>query len=101
MFGYHKKLLRVDLTNRKIEVEDLDERIIRKYFGGLGMEVKILYEETGPDTGPLSPENILMAVTGPFTATGVPTSGRHHLVARSPLTGLFGESNVGGSWAEN
>jgi aldehyde:ferredoxin oxidoreductase len=99
MFGYHKKLLRVDLTSRKIEVEDLDERVIRKYVGGLGIEAKILYEETGPETDPLSPENLLMAVTGPYTGTGVPTSGRHHLVARSPLTGLFGESNVGGSWA--
>ena len=40
-----------------------------------------------------------MAVTGPLTGTGVPTSGRHHVAARSPLTGFFGESNVGGSWA--
>ncbi len=99
MFGYHKKLLRVDLTNRRMEVEDLDENLIRKYLGGLGIEAKILYKETGPETDPLSPENILMAVTGPYTGTGVPTSGRHHLVARSPLTGFFGESNVGGSWA--
>ncbi|MGZ3512639.1 MAG: aldehyde ferredoxin oxidoreductase family protein [Thermodesulfobacteriota bacterium] len=99
MFGYHKKLLRVDLSNRKAEVEDLDEALIRKYVGGLGIEAKILYEETGPKTDPLSPENILMALTGPYTGTGVPTSGRHHLVARSPLTGFFGESNVGGSWA--
>ena len=91
--------MRVDLTNRKIEVEDLNEELIRKYIGGLGFEAKILYEETAPETDPLSPENILMAVTGPYTGTGVPTSGRHHVVARSPLTGLFGESNVGGSWA--
>ena len=99
MFGYHKKLLRVDLSNRKIETEDLDEKLIRKYVGGLGIEAKILYEETDASTNPLSPQNILMAVTGPYTGTGVPTSGRHHVVARSPLTGLFGESNVGGSWA--
>ena len=99
MFGYHKKLLRVDLSSRKVEVEDLDEALIQKYVGGLGIEAKILYEETGPETDPLSPKNILMAVTGPYTGTGVPTSGRHHLVARSPLTGFFGESNVGGSWA--
>lgn len=98
MFGYHKKFLRVDLTNQKVLVEDLDEGLLRKYVGGVGIEAKILYEETGPETSPLSPENTLMAVTGPFTGTGVPTSGRHHVVARSPLTGLFGESNVGGSW---
>jgi aldehyde:ferredoxin oxidoreductase len=99
VYGYHKKLLRVDLSDRKVEVMDLDEALIRKYIGGLGIEAKILLEETGPGTDPLSPENVLMAVTGPYTGTGVPTSGRHHVVARSPLTGLFGESNVGGSWA--
>lgn len=99
MFGYHKKLLRIDLECRKIEVEDLGETFIRKYVGGVGFEAKILYEETSPQTGPLSPENLLIAMTGPYTGTGVPTSGRHHVVARSPLTGLFGESNVGGSWA--
>jgi aldehyde:ferredoxin oxidoreductase len=99
MFGYHRKLLRVDLANRKIEVEELDEATIRKYIGGLGLEAKILYEETGPETNSLSPENILLAVTGPYTGTGIPSSGRHHVVSRSPLTGLFGESNVGGSWA--
>lgn len=99
MFGYHRKLLRINLTNRRVEVQDLDDAVIRKFVGGVGIEAKILYEETDVETHPLSPENILMAVTGPFTGTGVPTSGRHHLVARSPLTGLFGESNVGGSWA--
>jgi aldehyde:ferredoxin oxidoreductase len=99
MHGYHKKLVRVDLSSRKIEIEELSEEIIRKYVGGLGIEAKILYKETGPETDPLSPGNLLMAVTGPYTGTGVPTSGRHHVVARSPLTGLFGESNVGGSWA--
>jgi aldehyde:ferredoxin oxidoreductase len=99
MFGYHKKILRVDLTNREVKVEELAEGLIRKYIGGVGIETKILYEETGPETDPLSSENILIVMTGPYTGSGVPTSGRHHLVARSPLTGLFGESNVGGSWA--
>jgi aldehyde:ferredoxin oxidoreductase len=99
MFGYHKKLLRVDLTNRKVEIQDLDEAMIRKYIGGVGIGAKILYEETGPETGPLSPDNVLAAVTGPCSGSGIPTSGRHHVVARSPLTGIFGEANVGGSWA--
>lgn len=99
MFGYHQKLLRVDLSHRRIEVEDLAEGLIRKYIGGLGIEAKILYKETGSETDPLSPQNILMAVTGAYTGTGVPTSARHHVVAHSPLTGFFGESNVGGSWA--
>ena len=45
MFGYHGRLLRVDLTRRKIETEDLDEATLRKYIGGVGMAARILYSE--------------------------------------------------------
>ena len=99
MFGYHKKILRVDLTGRKIEVRDLDDALLEKYVGGVGLGVRMLYDETTPDTDPLGPENILAAMTGPFTDSRVPSSSRHHVMGRSPLTGILGESNVGGSWA--
>lgn len=99
MFGYHGKLLRVDLTQQRVEVEDLDPKLLKKYVGGVGIGTEILYEETTPATDPLGPENVLMAFTGPYTGTAVPSSSRHHMMARSPLTGLLGESNVGGSWA--
>ncbi|MBW2058302.1 MAG: aldehyde ferredoxin oxidoreductase family protein [Deltaproteobacteria bacterium] len=99
MFGYHGRLLRVDLTRRRVEIEDLDAGLVERYVGGAGIEAEILYRETSPDTDPLGPENLLMAVCGPYTGTPVPGSSRHHMMARSPLTGLLGEANVGGSWA--
>jgi aldehyde:ferredoxin oxidoreductase len=99
MRGYHKRILRVDLTGRTIEVQDLDDALLEKYVGGAGLGARLLYDETTADTDPLGPENILIAMTGPFTDTRVPSSSRHHVMARSPLTGFLGESNVGGSWA--
>ena len=63
MLGYHKKILRVDLTNRKTEVRDLDDALLEKYVGGVGLGVKLLYDETTSDTDPLGPENILAAMT--------------------------------------
>jgi aldehyde:ferredoxin oxidoreductase len=98
MFGYHGRLLRVDLTRRKIETEDLDEATLRKYIGGVGMAAKILYSEVKPQVDPLGPDNVFVAFTGPFTSTRVPSSSRNHVAALSPQTGIFGESNVGGSW---
>jgi len=53
---------------------------------------------TGRDTAPLGPENVLIFMTGPLTGTRVPLSGRHEIVAKSPLTGIYGESDVGGRW---
>jgi len=99
MFGYRGKMIRVDLAERKIEIEEPNVSTYEKYIGGSGIGAKYLYDETCPETDPLGPENRLVVVTGPFTGTAVPSAGRHHLMARSPLTGLFGESNVGGSWA--
>lgn len=68
------------------------------FLGGSGLAAKILFEETGPQTDPLSPDNVLIFANGPLTGTGVPCSGRHGIVAKSPLTGIFGESDVGGRW---
>ncbi len=99
MFGYHKKILRVDLTRRSVEVQDLENTLLEKYVGGAGLGARLLYDETTSATDPLGPENVLAAMTGPFTDSRVPSSSRHHVMARSPLTGLLGESNVGGSWA--
>jgi aldehyde:ferredoxin oxidoreductase len=98
MFGYHGKLLRVDLTGRKLATEILDESVLRRYIGGVGMAAEIVYSEVKPPMDPLGPENVFVAFTGPFTGTRVPSSSRHHVAALSPQTGIFGESNVGGSW---
>jgi hypothetical protein len=72
MLGYHKKILRVDLTNRKVEIQDLEDSLLEKYVGGVGLGARLLYDETTADTDPLGPENILAAMTGPFTDSRVP-----------------------------
>ena len=98
MKGYMGKILRVDLTKGRVEVEKLDEKLARKFIGGSGLATKILSDETGAKTDPLGPENRLIFMTGPFAATPVITSGRHHMVTKSPLTGAYTESDSGGTW---
>ena len=98
MKGYMGKILRVDLTKGRVEAEKLDEKLARKFIGGSGLATKILSDETGAKTDPLGPENRLIFMTGPFAATPVITSGRHHMVTKSPLTGAYTESDSGGTW---
>lgn len=98
MSGYFGKYLFVDLSRRKTEVRPVERKTAEAYLGGAGMGARLLYDETTVETDPLGPENVLIAYTGLFTGTRVPSSGRHHVMARSPLTGILGESNVGGSW---
>lgn len=99
MSGSFGNYVWIDLTHRKTEVRPVDRKTVDAYLGGAGMGTRILFDSTTPETDPLGPENPLIAYTGPFTGTRVPSSGRHHVMARSPLTGILGESNVGGSWA--
>ncbi len=98
MKGYMGKILRVDLSKGRIENETMNEALAQKFIGGSGLAAKILYDETGPETDPLGPENRLIFMTGPFAATPVITSGRHAVVTKSPLTGIFVESDSGGTW---
>jgi len=99
--GYRGKILRVDLTRRKILIQSLDETDLEKFIGGSGLGAKFLYEEVPADTEPLSPENLLIFMAGPLVGSGTPGSGRHEVVFKSPLTGIFARSGVGGSFGVN
>ncbi|MFX0039343.1 MAG: aldehyde ferredoxin oxidoreductase family protein [Promethearchaeota archaeon] len=90
------KLLVINLNNNNVKEEPLDEQIAKNFLGGAGYCCKYLYNKLDKDTDPLSPENILMFMTGPFCGSNVPTSGRFVVCAKSPLTGIWGESNCGG-----
>ncbi len=94
--GFTGKLLKVNLTNRKISEELLDEEIAKGFLGGAGYCCRYLYDYIDKDTDPLSPDNILMFMTGPFCGSTIPTSGRFVICAKSPYTGIWGESNCGG-----
>ncbi len=99
MFGYMGKILRVDLTARRTWDEPLSPDLLRQYLGGAGLGAWYLYRETRRDTDPLSPDNLLIFLTGPLVGTKVPTSGRHAVIAKSPL-GQWGESDSGGTWGQ-
>jgi aldehyde:ferredoxin oxidoreductase len=71
------------------------------YIGGSGLGARILYDETGFDTDPLGPDNPLIFAVGPLTGTKVFNANRFQVVARSPLTGIYGEANCGGFWGES
>jgi aldehyde:ferredoxin oxidoreductase len=96
MLGWHGKALRVDLTNEKISVEEIDPRVAKDFLGGRGWAIKYLYDEVIPTVAPLAPENKLIFGTGPLTGTPVPTGNRYMVVTKSPLTSALSCSNSGG-----
>ena len=97
-YGYHGKILHVDLTTRELEVEEPDETFYRKYMGGSAMGAYYLLKHTPPGADPMGPENTLSLMVG--VVTGAPLSGQSRVTAtaKSPETGLAGDSQAGGFW---
>ncbi|MCE5335669.1 MAG: aldehyde ferredoxin oxidoreductase family protein [Desulfobacteraceae bacterium] len=93
--GYFGKMLEVDLTAGKSTVRALDEAVLRDYIGGEGLGAYLLYKELPAKADPLSPANVFMMLTGPFNGTACP-SARLNVSFKSPHTGIYGHSQVGG-----
>jgi len=96
--GYCGRMLYVNLTDRTTRTEERDEDFYRTYFGGWGIIAHELLTRTPRGADPLGPENALIFATGVQTGSLVGSSGRHAVGAKSPLTGGFGEADVGGFW---
>ena len=93
--GWRGKILRIDLTNGNFEKERTD-KYSEEFFGGKGINAKILWDEVGPEIKPLDPENRLIFGVGPAVGTLVPGACRCGITSKSPQTGIFGDSNFGG-----
>lgn len=98
-FGYAGRLLRVDLSSKRFRFEPLDEENARRWIGGRGFNVSRLFDEVPFDVDPLSPENSLFIGVGPLNGTSFPGASRINFTARSPHTGILGDSNAGTSFS--
>jgi len=97
-FGSNGTILRVDLTRGTTSVETFDEEFYRRYPGGKALAAYHLLREMPAGADPLGPDNVLVLATGLLTGAPVSTATRFNAIARSPLTGAFGESEAGGYW---
>ena len=96
--GWTGAILRVDLSSGKITKEPLSEELVYNFIGGRGVNSKILYDETGPQTDPLGPDNRLIIGTGPTTGTLGLGNSRFTITGKSPLTGILGDASGGGQF---
>ena len=86
MKGICGRLLEVDLTSGKTKDLPVSEGLFRKYLGGRGLGARLLFDLLPPKTDPLSPENVILFMTGPLTGTNVTGSSKFVVVTKSPLT---------------
>lgn len=96
--GYWQKIALVDLSTGTVETIVPTEADLKAFIGGSGLGAKLLCEHVPVGADPLGPENALIFMTGPFAGTKIFNSGRFEVVTKSPLTGIYLESDCGGKW---
>ncbi|MDI3480989.1 MAG: aldehyde:ferredoxin oxidoreductase [Tepidanaerobacteraceae bacterium] len=95
-FGFTGKILKVDLDTGEIGTVEVPPALYKEHLGGSGLAARILYEDGVYKIDPLGPKNQLIFMNGILTGTPAPASCKMSICAKSPLTGLWGESTVGG-----
>ena len=87
MNGYNGIILEIDLTSETIKKTPISEDDLKNYIGGRGLGMKLLYDHLpNPGVDPLSPENPLLIMPGPFSGFPIPSSSRSCVVTKSPRT---------------
>ncbi|WP_018086105.1 aldehyde ferredoxin oxidoreductase family protein [Desulfurispora thermophila] len=96
---YQGDLVYVNLSTGEVRRRPCAEEVLRAFLGGRGLATYILLRYLSGTVAPLAPENILVLAPGLLGGSRMITTGRLHIAARSPLTGLIGSSNGGGKFA--
>lgn len=91
-------ILKIDLTTRTIETLTIPPVWERDYLGGASLAARLLYDSLTAELDPLSSESPLLILNGPLSGTAGPVVGRFVVCGKSPATGLWAESNIGGHW---
>jgi len=95
----NRKIAYIDLQSGEIDIKPIPLEARKKFIGGRGLDAYLLYNHAPQGCDPLSPENPLIVSGGILTSTLASATARTHIMAKSPLTGLLGSSNMGGFFA--
>lgn len=96
--GYHGRVAEVDLEKRSIRENVIPEEDWRRFLGGSGLAAHIFYRGGWHKLAPAEPWAPLIVFNGLLTGHAVPAACKAAFCGRSPATGLWAESIVGGYW---
>jgi aldehyde:ferredoxin oxidoreductase len=94
--AYAGKYLKIDLSTKIIQVKTIAEDDVRNFYLGSGYAALLYYREMDPAPDALDKRSTMYVFNGLVTGSMIPTACRTSFCGRSPLTGIWNESNVGG-----
>jgi aldehyde:ferredoxin oxidoreductase len=92
------KILRVNLNNHSTLIQEMPFDSIRQFMGGRTFGAYLMLQEIPAGIDPLGPDNKLIFATGVLTHSKLSGASRFSVMAKSPLTGGYGEAEAGGWW---
>ena len=90
------KMLKVNLSDAKIDEEKTPSEWVELYAGQKGLGSRVLMENFNPSTDPFSPENKVVLSTSIMGGTIVSCSAKLAITTKSPLSGTISDGSVGG-----
>jgi aldehyde:ferredoxin oxidoreductase len=91
--------LEVDLATGNIEREGTDPRLTELHLGGLGTNLRIIWDRVPPETKAFDPENLLILSAGLLCGTPAFSANRTIVTTVSPQNSLIAYPMMGGFWA--
>ena len=83
-YGWCGKILKVDLSSE--DISEIDTRpYADRFLGGRGIATRLYWEYVPATARAFDPENHLIFMTGPLTATGAQGASRFEVVGKSPM----------------
>ena len=95
MFGWHGRILKINLDLQSVQVDNPAPEVYRDFVGGRGLAGFYLRDRISLEWN--DPAMPVLLFTGPLVDTAAPMSGRMAIMSRSPLTGTIGDCSVGGA----
>jgi aldehyde:ferredoxin oxidoreductase len=92
----NRKIAYINLTTGKIETKPIPISIRRKFLGGRGLDMYLMYNHIKPGVDPLGPDNVAFISAGILVGTLASATARTHVCGKSPLTNFLGSTNMGG-----
>lgn len=101
LYGYHGKILNINLTDQSIQVEEPSPLYWRTYGGGGLLAAEQLLRKTNAGVDPLGPDNLLIFASSVMASQPYVGLASMAVCAKSPLTNGMGETHVEGPFSAN
>ncbi len=92
----NRKIAYIDLDTGEVKKTSIPVEWRKKFIGGRGLDVYLLYKNAPKGCDPLGPDNVVIISAGLLVGCLASASARTHIMAKSPLTNLLGSANMGG-----